>query len=320
MTNLQIGPDASHWNGHIEPDRWAKIFALPEVTFGWAKATQFAPDPEWSSNLTAFRAAADAGQIDFFGGYVWPTTEPVATQVARYLAALPVVVKDDPRFRWTIDCEGGTVQIIDQIAKALTESLGADRGEIYGGAYLRGPLGNPGPDAMPNAAKLASSILAGYVGSWPPIPTSYIPKLYVGRGPSFWQYSNGKSGPSNTAQFPRTIPGLWTGDLSCYWAPTAGMTYGEWLAATTPGMGDQMLDPKKDAATFAAMFAALTGFRGNDAGYWIRMMAGIGDVARGEAKRDLPDPYGKAFDWATEAAASGGGPHEHAFSGKTETS
>jgi len=66
------------------------------------------------------------------------------------------------------------------------------------------------------------------------------------------------------------------------------------------GDGDMALDPATDQETFNQMLATALGLGGpGDPVFWQRMLVGIGDAARGHAKRDLPDPYGTAFDWAS---------------------
>ncbi len=66
------------------------------------------------------------------------------------------------------------------------------------------------------------------------------------------------------------------------------------------GEGDMALDAATDQQTFNQMLATALGLSAPaDTVFWQRMLVGIGDVARGHAKRDLPDPYGSAFDWAS---------------------
>lgn len=317
MTDLRIAPDASHHQGHITT--WPSILAYPAVAGAWCKVSEGTgfTDPEAAANLRAFKAAADRDDIDWFGGYLWPSISSPGAQVQRYMATV-APYKDDPRFRWQIDCEGGNLFDLDEIARLLVLELGAERGGVYGGAYLIGPLRNPYPAQAPHAGHLNTYFRAAYINDPPGQGRNVIPHLYAAVGPDWWQYTNGISGPNDTTRFPRTYAG-WHGDSSCFWQPTAHQTYDQWLAFTTPGGGPpggggMALDPKTDAKVFKEMLDAVVGSPSED--YWMRFTIGQGDAAipgREDRRYDpvknpggFKTPYAEAYD-AMKAALAGAG-------------
>jgi hypothetical protein len=309
MTDLILGPDASHHQGHVTT--WPAILADPRVGFAWCKASQSDnfTDPEAASNLKAFQAAAERGDIDWFGAYLWPGFRPVPAQVARFKAVVAPFA-DDPRFQWRIDCEGGGVAELDGIAEELAAEYDPERGGVYGGSYLMGPVGNPTPAKAPHAAaavKAGCSMRAAYISDEPGHGRNVIPALYAGQV-TFWQYTNGISGPIDRDRFPRTLDGGWHGDVSCFWEPTAGCTYAEWLAKTIPGHqgGDDMaLDPVKDAKTFKQMLDAVLGTPSER--YWEMAAIGFFDaVLPGREHRDgMPAPYEDAYKAGASFVAGG---------------
>jgi hypothetical protein len=65
------------------------------------------------------------------------------------------------------------------------------------------------------------------------------------------------------------------------------------------------LDPVKDKAVFKQMADEVFGTPSEL--FWERMLMGVGDFIRNQAKRDIPDPYGLGYDWAQKVSSGAGG-------------
>jgi hypothetical protein len=185
--------------------------------------------------------------------------------------------------------------------------------------------------SMPEAEKWATTVSAAYgiertwlyghalLGSWRPAAGSILRTMRSwqatygmkltpvpwARDPDIWQYSDGQAQwvtVNGKREFhwyspgPRYFAGVGSCDMNMLRIPVATLR-------SIAGLDQQGGDVTQEE--FNAMFKAATGYAPNDAAYWLRVATGIGDVIRGQAKRNLPVPYPAAFDWATKVQTGG---------------
>ena len=283
-------PDVNE--GHPVKDWNALLAALGTTTIlGFKVGNGWLNDPMSDSAFGAhFEGAESHGLLAL--GYWFG-----AQKVDRFLSAFPP--KDgripclDFEFQQGHDIDGHDADDADAFVTKLHDEWG--RWPCFYGHATWMTAGQPEGTAVENCP---------YWGS------DYNGELTVPNGvgtPVIHQYAASSKGPE-----PHTFPGVGNiildgktlgPDMNSVLVPFASieqLAFGSSRGIDEPGGDSVALDPQTDQETFNKMLATALGLGGTgDAPFWERMIIGIGDVARGHAKRDsIDEPYGTAFDWA----------------------
>jgi hypothetical protein len=267
-------PDA---NEYYPVEDWGKLNAalrgpggLQEAPFGFKVGNGDLQDPESDPYWDDHRNGADRNGLVSVG-YWWGPA-----QMDKYLTMYP---PKDGRIP-ALDFEGSHVNDVGWFARSA-ELLHREWGRwplFYGGAGWRAHQ-KPG-----TALENCFHWVPGYNGEFDP---------GIGVGPYVaHQFAASCRGPQ-----PQSFPGV----NPCCDMNTLLVPFG--TVKTMAGLGDDMaLDREKDKAAFAAMFKDATGFGLGDAGFWLRGVAGGGDVLRGDTdSKRLPEPFTTWFEFFTAA-------------------